>query len=82
MLVLPQQLEKCVFERVPYAFVGHDRPPPYYSNLTTLDPDHTYAIPQELARFALKFGGVLGLKDSFCLLELEKNGFETLFEAS
>lgn len=70
------------FERLPYAFVGRDRPPPYYSNLTVLLPDHGEDITAQLRTLSKQFGGRVGLKDSFCELELEANGFETLFDAS
>lgn len=70
------------FERLPYAFVGRDRPPPYYSDLTVLLPDHGQDIIAQLGALSEQFGGIVGLKDSFCELELEANGFETLFDAS
>jgi len=70
------------YRRVGFAFVGEDVPPPYYSNLTVLSPDENTKVLTELAKLASKFDGTLGLKDSFCQLELGPNGFETLFEAS
>ena len=70
------------FDRRSYAFIGHDKPPPYYSNLTILDPSNAHLVPQELSKLAQTFDGALGLKDSFCLLELKESGFEVLFEAS
>ena len=71
-----------VFDRLPYAFVGKDRPPPFYSNLTVLAPGHCNEIVLQLRALAQKFGGVIGLKDSFCELDLGANGFDTLFGAS
>lgn len=68
--------------RLPYAFVGKDRPPPFYSNLTVLSPGHAAEIALQLRELARKFNGVIGLKDSFCELDLEANGFEILFGAS
>lgn len=69
-------------ERLPHAFVGKDRPPPYYSNLTVLAPGHAADIAAELRGLSDNFDGAIGLKDSFCEMELQANGFETLFGAS
>ena len=70
------------YQRLPFAFVGHDEPPPYYSNLTILSPDRADEIVGHIKTLAERFGGAVGVKDSFCRLELEPNGFRTLFEAS
>ena len=70
------------YDRRPYAFVGQDNAPPYHSDLTVLAPDKTALIRSELANLAKRFDGMVGLKDSFSQLDLEQNGFETLFEAS
>jgi hypothetical protein len=70
------------FERLPFAFVARDRPPPYYGNLTVLSPGHADEVTVELADLAMKSGGALGVKDSFGELELGGNGFEVLFGAS
>lgn len=70
------------FERLPYAFVGKDEPPPYYSNLTVLSPDRTDEVLSVLGGLARQFNGGLCLKDSFCELELHDKGFDVLFEAS
>ncbi|MEL6573269.1 MAG: hypothetical protein AAFQ64_16520 [Pseudomonadota bacterium] len=69
-------------DKLPYAFVGQDCPPPYYSNLTILAPNQTKAVVSELSKLAVRFNGTIGLKDSFCELQLEQNGFEKLFDAS
>ncbi|WP_424927538.1 hypothetical protein [Amaricoccus tamworthensis] len=69
-------------ERMSFAFVGRDRPPPYYSNLTVLRPGHANGIVRLVAELAQAHGGKVGLKDSFCELDLEGNGFQTRFEAS
>lgn len=58
-----------------------DTPPPYYSKLTVLDPDQTDAVVSDLVALADRFDGVVGLKDSFCRLDLAQDGFEMLFEA-
>ncbi|MEP6065916.1 MAG: hypothetical protein ABJ246_08775 [Paracoccaceae bacterium] len=70
------------YQRQEHAFVAHDLPPPYYSKLTVLSPNQAEAITKELIKLAKQFDGVLGLKDSFCQLDLTDNGFETLFEAT
>ncbi len=70
------------YQRLPFAFVGQDEPPPYYSNLTILSPDRADEIVEHIKTLAERFGGAVGVKDSFCRLELEPNGFRTLFEAS
>ena len=69
-------------QRVPYAFVGRDRPPPFYSNLTVLAPGHADEISVELRTLVQTFDGAVGLKDSFCELDLQAFGFEILFGAS
>ncbi|MEP2533305.1 hypothetical protein [Shimia sp.] len=70
------------FKRLPYAFVGLDTAPPYYSNMTITSPEPWDAILSELARLSARFGGKLGIKDSFCQLDLQTHGFKVLFEAS
>lgn len=70
------------YERLPFAFIGTDRPPPYYSNLTVLAPGNIDGVLQQLGRLAHRFDGVLGLKDSFCELELQDHGFTELFTAT
>lgn len=70
------------YRRLAYAFVAEDVPPPYYSKLTVLSPDQNAKILPELVKLARHFDGTLGIKDSFCQLDLGLNGFETRFEAS
>jgi len=70
------------YERLAYAFVGKDRPPPFYSNLTVLSPDHADEIALQLRTLAQNLNGAIGLKDSFCDLDFELNGFDMLFDAS
>lgn len=70
------------FERLPFAFVGKDRPPPYYSNLTVLSASQADDILLQIKVLAAKFEGRVGLKDSFCQLDIEENGFRVLFGAS
>ena len=69
------------YRRDPALFLTHDAPPPYYSNLTTLDPDATrrqYRAIAELKASRRPFS----LKDGFCRLELAAHGFGVLFDAS
>ncbi len=65
-------------------FRAIDPPPPYYSSLTTLDPEET--ARQLAAIDALLAEGRLdvGVKDGFCRLDraLSGRGFRMLFEAS
>lgn len=70
------------FERLEYAFVGKDQPPPYYANLTVLKPSHANDILLKAKELAHMFDGKVGLKDSFCDLKLEAHGFRVLFSSS
>lgn len=70
------------YDRLPYGFVGRDRPPPFYSNLTVLSPGHAGEIDLQIRTLAQSFDGALGVKDSFCELDLGPSGFDVLFNAS
>lgn len=70
------------FTRKLHGFIGEDVPPPYYSNLTILLPDHADSVTAELRVLSQRFDGSVCVKDSFCELALENNGFEVLFGAS
>ena len=70
------------YERLPFALVAMDSPPPYYSNLTVLAPGCVPEVTARLRVLADRFGGGIGFKDSFCEFDLRENGFEVLFEAS
>lgn len=70
------------FTRFPFAFVALDTPPPYYSDLTVQSPDHPTELMAEIKRSALRFKGRVGIKDSFCQLDLAAFGYEILFTAS
>lgn len=56
--------------------------PPYYSNMTTLDPDATEVQLVELRRLTDRLGQRPGLKDGFSKLDLADKGFRLLFSAS
>lgn len=70
------------YDRLTYAFVGRDQPPPYYPNLTTLCPDRSSDIVDTLRQLSERFAGKIGFKDSFSRIDFSKYGFELLFEAS
>lgn len=70
------------YKRLPFAFAGRDGPPPYYSNLTALSPNHIDEIVLQIKALAKQFNGAIGLKDSFRQLNVEANGFDVLFGAS
>lgn len=56
--------------------------PPYYSNMTTLDPEATQAQLVEIGRLTDRLGRRPGLKDGFSRLELVDKGFQLLCSAS
>jgi hypothetical protein len=70
------------YARLPFAFVGRANPPPYYSNMTALRPNHHDKVIAELHLLSRSLPGALGLKDSFSEFDLARYGFQTLFEAS
>ena len=70
------------FARKPYGFIGQDRAPPFYSNLSVSLPGHADTVTSELRALSEKFDVGIGVKDSFCELALKENGFAVLFEAS
>lgn len=56
--------------------------PPYYSNMTTLDPDAAEEQLAEIDRLTERLGRRPGLKDGFSSLDLADKGFRLLFSAS
>jgi hypothetical protein len=70
------------YQRLPFAFIGRDQPPPYYSNLTVLSANCRRQIMSELEALAKRFHGLVCFKDSFCEFELQAYGFELLFTGS
>ncbi|WP_240605124.1 hypothetical protein [Rhizobium changzhiense] len=56
--------------------------PPYYSNMTTLDPDATEEQLLEIGRLTDRLGRRPGIKDGFSRLDLVNKGFHLLFSAS
>lgn len=70
------------FTRKLHGFIGEDVAPPYYSNLCVSLPGHAGEVTAELRVLSERFDGSVCVKDSFCELALESNGFEVLFGAS
>ena len=70
------------FERLPFAFVGKDDPPPYYANLTTLSPEHESEIAGQIESTAERFGERIAVKDSSCQLDADHKRFDVIFDAS
>ena len=56
--------------------------PPYYSNLTTLDPDAHAVQTESVAGLKSTLGRSFSVKDGFCRLDLEASGFRQLFTAT
>lgn len=56
--------------------------PPYYSNLTTLDPEAPKVQSEAIARLKPTLGRSFSVKDGFCRLDLEASGFRVLFGAA
>jgi hypothetical protein len=55
--------------------------PPYYSNLTTLNPYAEAKQVVEASRLSAILGRHFSIKDGFCRLALAEHGFVTLFSA-
>jgi hypothetical protein len=72
------------FHRDAGLFRAIDPPPPYYSSLTTLDPDETARQLAALDALRAEGRADLGIKDGFCRLDpdLAARGLRVLFEAS
>jgi hypothetical protein len=56
--------------------------PPYYSNLTTLDPEAPDLQLAAIERLKAALGHSFSVKDGFCRLALSSLGFRLLFEAA
>ena len=69
------------FRRLPYAFWNMDTPPPYYPNFVTLLRANLDEKMSELRTLSGCHDGKLGVKDSFCELDLTAYGFSRLFGA-
>jgi hypothetical protein len=70
------------FEKRDDAFIGLEKPPPYYSNLTVLRPHRSAQILAYLRQIGERCGGSVGFKDSFFEYDLREQGFDILFEAA
>ncbi|MEX0955804.1 MAG: hypothetical protein WDZ83_11410 [Rhizobiaceae bacterium] len=60
---------------------SHEPAPPYYSNLTTLDPESSEAQVAAIGRLKSALGHPFSVKDGFCRLDLQALGFRELFGA-
>lgn len=56
--------------------------PPYYSNMTTLDPDAIEHQREAVRQLSSTLEGPFAVKDGFCRLDLADLGFKVLFGAS
>src|SRR5437660_11860432 len=56
--------------------------PPYYSNLTTLDPDAIEPQLKTVKQLGSVLEGPFAVEDGFCRLHLNDLGFKLLFSAS
>lgn len=56
--------------------------PPYYSNMTTLDPDAIELQLEAVKHLSSVLDGPFAVKDGFCRLDLADIGFKVLFDAS
>lgn len=70
------------YERLPYAFVAIDQPPPYYSHFTILADGHAEKVSQSFMKVMERFSGDAGMKDSFCQTNEVANNLKVLFGAS
>jgi hypothetical protein len=70
------------YQRLPYAFIAVDAPLPYYSDMTVTGEGHKADIIRHLGQLVQMRGGSIGLKDSFCELDLHAHGFAKLFDAT
>ena len=68
------------YRRTDRSFMAVDAPPPYYAHMTVTKPLTAGELGDELAVLARHRGG-LGVKDSFCRLDLSDHGFSTGFTA-
>ena len=70
------------YERLPFAFVAKDQPPPYYAHLTALFHKAQNDICRQFKDVVQRFSGRAVMKDSFCQMDAQSEGLEVLFDAS
>ena len=58
------------------------RSPPYFPNIITVDPAAEVDAVEEAVRMLSPRGSEVGIKDSFCKLDLGPSGYAKLFQAS
>ena len=68
--------------RNPFLWWSESPAPPYYSNMTTLDPDAVEFQHQAVKQLSSALDGPFAVKDGFCRLDLASLGFKLLFSAS
>ncbi|CDX39518.1 conserved hypothetical protein [Mesorhizobium sp. ORS 3359] len=69
-------------QRNPFLWWSESPAPPYYSNMTTLDPDAIEFQHEAVKQLSLTLDGPFAVKDNFCRLDLASLGFKLLFSAS
>ncbi|KUM28115.1 hypothetical protein AU467_12960 [Mesorhizobium loti] len=68
--------------RNPFLWWSESPAPPYYSNMTTLDPDAIEFQHEAVKQLNSALDGPFAVKDGFCRLDLASLGFKLLFCAS
>ncbi|MDX8478831.1 hypothetical protein RFN28_10110 [Mesorhizobium sp. VK24D] len=68
--------------RNPFIWWSESPAPPYYSNLTTLNPDPIELQLKAIKQLSLALEGPFAVKDGFSRLDLADLGFKLLFSAS
>ncbi|RRI03587.1 hypothetical protein EH240_09820 [Mesorhizobium tamadayense] len=68
--------------RNPFMWWSESPAPPFYSNLTTLDPDAIEPQLKAVKQLSSVLEGPFAVKDGFCRLDLGDVGFKLLFDAS
>lgn len=69
-------------QRNPFIWWSESPAPPYYSNMTTLDPDAVELQLKTVEQLRSALEGPFAVKDGFCRLDLADLGFKPLFDAS
>ncbi|TIP41225.1 MAG: hypothetical protein E5X77_26435 [Mesorhizobium sp.] len=69
-------------QRNPFLWWSESPAPPYYSNMTTLDPGAIECQHEAVKRLSSALDGPFAVKDGFSRLDLASLGFKLLFSAS
>tara|TARA_B100000767_G_scaffold57206_1_gene52950 strand:+ start:5296 stop:5661 length:366 start_codon:yes stop_codon:yes gene_type:complete len=70
------------YERLPFAFVARDQPPPYYSHVIALSHKAQNDICRQFKDVMQRFSGRAVMKDSFCQMDAQSELLDVLFDAS